>query len=299
MAALLTIALILQSSFSAHEPVVDPEFFGVDTLLQEEYTIGLFRNATRLTLSPQGWIYIVDADEHAVLLFTSPQVKPRSVGGYGWATTSFDRPTGITTDGLSVYAADYNNHRIQRFDRNLNFLCSFSTRDTTEIAARFGFPTGVALSRLGDLFILDSENFRIEKFTAQLRHERSFGGIEAERGKLRQPLKILLSSDDHVYVLEPERLVEFDYFGNYLRSIGQGILQDAQGFDVGKEGIVVAMKDSLLWFSFQGQIQTILPVSTILASVSLSPLHDVLVSGDRLYLLTPRRLVVMKTVAPK
>ncbi|MCI0705919.1 MAG: NHL repeat-containing protein [Ignavibacteriae bacterium] len=267
-----------------------------DTLLSEEYVFGSFREAHRVLLTAQGSIIVADAGEHSISLFTSPRQKPKTVGGYGWGATSFDMPTGIATDGITLYVSDYHNHRIQRFDRNLTYLSTFFTRDTNVVAARFGYPSGVALSRLGDLFVLDSENARVLKFNRSLLFERSFGGIETERGKLKNPSKMIVTTDDRVFVLDADRLLEFDYFGNYVRSIGDGVLRNARGFDANKGGIVVVSDSAIVWFQQDGRFVRSHSISEILASVLLAPLQDVAFSGDTLYLLTPRKVVVLKVI---
>lgn len=289
MEALVAVALFVGIECPGHLEGLSP----ADTLLQEEYFLGSFTSATRVVVSPQGWIYVADTEDHRVHCFVSPTAQPRSVGGFGWGTTSFDRPTGLTTDGLNLYVADYNNHRIQRFDRNLNFLSTFTTRDTNIARVRFGFPMGVALSRQGDLFVLETENPRVLKFTPRLQLERTFGGIESERGKLQQPVKILVSRDDRVYVLEPHRIVEFDYFGNVVRTIGEGLLQGARGFDVDAQGFLVVTDDVLHWFSKDGKQITELPVSSIVTSVPLAPLRDVVLQTGKLLLLTTHHLVAL------
>ena len=126
-----------------------------DTMLVEQKTLGSFQRATRLITNPQGWIYVLDSERNLVVLMKGDEGPSSSVGGYGWSSTTFDEPTGLATDGLNVYVADRGNHRLLRFDRSLNFISSFVTRDTSLLAARFGSPLGVALSRLGDLFVLD------------------------------------------------------------------------------------------------------------------------------------------------
>jgi DNA-binding beta-propeller fold protein YncE len=267
-----------------------------DTLFVEQRAVGSFQQATRLAVSPQGWIYVIDAERNAVFLLNDSDSAVAAVGGYGWTATTFDRPTGLATDGLNVYVSDYNNHRIQRFDRFLNFVSSFSTRDTDVVAARFGYPLGIALSRLGDMFVLDGDNSRVVKFVRSAVFERSFGGIDDQRGKVELPTKILVGSNDHVYVLEQRRLLEYDYFGNYMRTIGLGVLSDARGFDVGESRIVVAAKDTLYWFSDRGDLFRVTPTETLFASMPLSPLEDVALVRDRLYLLTAKRLFVFKIV---
>jgi DNA-binding beta-propeller fold protein YncE len=267
-----------------------------DTLFVEQRAVGSFQQATRLAVSPQGWIYVIDAERNAVFLLNDSDSAVAAVGGYGWTATTFDRPTGLATDGLNVYVSDYNNHRIQRFDRFLNFVSSFSTHDTDVVAARFGYPLGIALSRLGDMFVLDGDNSRVVKFVRSAVFERSFGGIDDQRGKVELPIKILVGSNDHVYVLEQRRLLEYDYFGNYMRTIGLGVLSDARGFDVGESRIVVAAKDTLYWFSDRGDLFRVTPTETLFASMPLSPLEDVALVRDRLYLLTAKRLFVFKIV---
>jgi DNA-binding beta-propeller fold protein YncE len=290
MAALSSIAallLVAANALLANAP---------DTLFVEQRAVGSFQQATRLAVSPQGWIYVIDAERNAVFLLNDGESAVAAVGGYGWTATTFDRPTGLATDGLNVYVSDYNNHRIQRFDRFLNFVSSFTTRDTDFVAARFGYPRGVALSRLGDMFILDSDNSRIVKFVGSGAFERSFGGIDDQRGKVEQPIKILVGSNDHVYVLEQGRLLEFDYFGNYVQTIGLGILNDARGFDVGEGRIVVAAKDTLYWFSDRGQLLRLTPTGTLLTSSPLGSLEDVALVRDRLYLLTAKKLLWFNVV---
>ncbi len=295
MEALIAVAFLVGIALPVCEPPNNPS--PADTLLKEEYVLGPLTGATRVLVNPQGWIYVADAEDHRVTCFFDPTSKPRTVGGFGWGATTFDRPSGLATDGLTLYVADYHNHRVQRFDRYLNYLSTFSTRDTNIASLRFGFPTGVALSRQGDLFVLEAENPRVLKFSSQLRFERTFGGIESERGRLQMPVKILTSHDDRVYVLEPHRIVEYDYFGNVLRTIGEGLFRDARGFDVGDQQLLVVSDDTLHWFTRDGRRTKTLPASAILASVPLVPLRDVVLLRDRLLVLTAHHLVMMSVHA--
>ena len=265
-----------------------------DTVLVEESTIGSFHHATRLTISPQGGLYIVDGASNALVFIDGKTAKVTTVGGYGWTSATFDRPSSVSTDGLNVYVADEANHRIQRFDRNLNFISSFSTRDTSYVSARFGFPAGAALSRQGDLFILDTENQRVVKFNSRSQFERSFGGIDQERGRIRQPVKIVVSPSDRVFVLEPDRVLEFDYVGNHIRTVGEGVLRGAIGMDITENTLLVAAADTLYWFTPSGQLGHLTPVRFILTSLPLAPVQDVAVTRDRFYILGRERVHVFR-----
>lgn len=288
MAALSSIAAFLVLTATA-----GPIPSSADTLLTELQSIGTFQHAFRLTISPQGGIYVADIGRNYVLLFSNDGA-PVSVGGYGWEVSMFDKPTGLATDGLNLFVSDQGNHRVQRFDRSLNFVSSSSTRDTSFAAARIGYPLGVALSRIGELFVLDGENLRVVKFTPMMRFERGFGDFDDRRARLRRPLKILVGRNDHVYVLEPERLLEFDMFGQYIRAIGGGVLQDAKSFALTRAGVIVLTDDALHWFSDRGDRVNTIRARHLVTEHALGPLEDAMEVGDRLYLLTSTRIHVFR-----
>lgn len=291
MAALpsITTLLLLAGSIAVAAPP--------DTLLVEQLSVGSFQRATRLTTNPQGWVYVVDAERNLILLIKDDKLSSVSVGGYGWTSTTFDRPTGLATDGLNLYVSDYGNHRLQRFDRNLNFISSFATRDTSFVDARFGYPLGVALSRLGDVFVLDGENLRVTKFVENMRFERSFGDIDDQRSRLRQPEKILAGSNDHIYVLEPDRLLEFDYFGHFIRSIGDRIFEDARGFCLVPGGVIVVTETTLFWFNDRGELAHSFSSGELQSKSPLGAFEDIASAGDRLLILTSHRLHIFQLPA--
>ena len=267
---------------------------GEDTLLVEDRFFGSFENASRITVDSRGFILVIDEAAHSVLVFDSPDHQPRVLGGYGWDQTTFDRPTGVATDVLNIYVADFGNHRVNRFDRQLTFLSSLSTRDTTFEIARFGYPRGVALSRQGDLFVLDGENLKVVQFNGRSGFVRTFGGIESSEGRLREPVEIEVSNDDKIRVLETDRVVEFDFAGNYVRSIGEGVIRNSKGMCLARNGFLVVSNDTLRWFHNDGSVRMTLAASEILGEFPASPLRDVVVWKDRLLLLTPVRVGVFQ-----
>jgi hypothetical protein len=265
-----------------------------DTSITEVQTLGPFQQASRITTNPQGWIYVIDVGRNLVVRLKGDESPSISVGGYGWTSTTFDKPTGLATDGLNLYVSDYGNHRLQRYDSNLNFISSFATRDTSFADARFGYPLGVALSRLGDLFVLDGDNLRVVEFSGNVRYERSFGDIDDQRSRLRRPDKIIVGPNDHVFVLEPDRLLEFDYFGHYLRTIGEHSFTEACGFCFVRGGIIVVTHTALFWFNDRGELVRTIRPSDLQTKTALGPFEDAAGSGARLLILTSTRLHIFQ-----
>jgi sugar lactone lactonase YvrE len=216
------------------------------------------------------------------------------VGGYGWGQTTLDGPSGVATDGLSVLVSDRENHRIQRFDRNLNYVATLATRDTAVAQVRFGFPEGLAVSRQGDLYVLDGEGLRVVKFDVGGLFERSFGQSERSAVKLTAPLDIVVTPGERVFVLEPNRVVEYDAFGNVMRTIGEGVIRRGVGMDATDDALAVVTNDTLYWFDASGRLLWSLARNDVMSSCRLDALRDVALAGNKVFLLASWGVVVLR-----
>jgi len=262
--------------------------------LLEEYVFGNFRHATRIVIGMNNDIYVLDDEENKVYVYSDLNQPPISIGGYGWSFGSFDKPSGLVTDGVNVYVSDFGNHRIQRFDRKLNYISSFSTRDSSESTCRFGYPRDIALSESGDLFILDGENTRIVKFNPMYLFERAFGDIKSSgKAILRNPLRII-AKESKLFVMESKRVVVYDYFGNYIKSNEQEHLDSLKGIAVMEDGYILVKNNSLMFFSSSDILLWTINIKLIFASEPIQSIQDIAVYGDLLYILAPKRIHVFR-----
>ncbi len=152
---------------------------------------------------------------------------------------------------------------------------------------------GIALSSQGELYILDGENNRVVKFDQRMKFERHFGGIEAGAGRLQKPLDILTGGRGEVFVLEPEAVVEFDYAGNYVRRIGEGVLKDARGFGIYGFGLVVADSAEVRFFDERGHVLKGIQGPLLMLEPG-EELMDVGVREGKIFLLTTKRIQVFR-----
>jgi len=287
MATLFTIAVCLLNWSLPASAQTD------DSVLVEDYSIGSFQRATRIVVGTQGTIYILDADENKVALFSNLQDAPKTIGGFGWSSSSFDKPTGVATDGVNIYVSDYGNHRIQRFDRGLNYISSLSTRDTSDVNSRFGYPLDVALSEFGDLFILDGENIRVMKFNTQNSFERAFGDINAGKGKLQNPMR-LVATNSRIFVGDKNKIFVYDYFGNYLESIGEGVINNLNGFTILTDELLAVSNDTIWWFTREGTLQKYSSLKNIISEERIDHIQDIACNGQQLFILSPHKIHVFK-----
>ena len=237
-----------------------------------------------------GNIFILDTEKNLLRLFTKDRVQTREIGGSGWENNQFDRPTGIwARNGIDVFVADYGNHRIQRFDRNLNYVSTLYTREDPNPDGRFGYPSDVAVSRLGYLFICDTENSRIVKVNQFTQVEKTFGGFGAGEGRLYAPMQVETGPKDHVYVVDGARLLVFDNFGNFLR-VFAGVFHPPVTVYASDARVMVL--DSTMAYCFDSEERPVcsLPIETVLGVTGIE-IRSVAFSKDSMFVLTRRGLL--------
>jgi hypothetical protein len=224
-------------------------------ILVEEYRYGSFSSAECISTDAFGCVYVSDGAAHTVTKFDSLGRLLRTAGGPGWEINQFDHPQGIDARlGIAVYIADRGNHRIVRCDRDLNPVGVFAPRDDPAQTVSFGTPMDVANSGLAGLCILDGENKRIVTTSGFAVIENSFGGDEAGAGKLRQPSGLAIDRNENLFVLDDDRVVVFDAYGNYRRSFGDGLINNACGIAADADKVLVILPGELLLFGSEGDL---------------------------------------------
>jgi len=243
-----------------------------------------------LDIDINGNVCLLDAERNTLSLFDRTGRRLREVGGPGWLDGQFDRPAAVwARNGIDVFVADYGNHRIERFDRSLDFVASFSTRGSDNPDERFGYPTGVALSRLGELFICDSENGRVLKVDRFSTVDRTFGGPGGGVGRLLSPRNVQIGPNDGVYVLDGERVAVFDAFGNYLHDLPS--LARPLALYADENGIAVLDSGALSLFDGSERATGSIPLASIVPAGS--DVRGVALHSGTVYLLTGGGLVTL------
>ncbi len=288
--AIITSCLML-SAGAASARILPPGQPGTDT--SDSTPFGSFASANAVAVDPLGFVYVLDAGTNKVIKFSPEGRKLSEVGGYGWGDQTFDHPYDICAqNGLDVYVADYGNHRIQRFDRNLSFVSSFASSSPGADERIFGYPKSVAISNSGSLFFIDGENREIVKLTTANQIERSFGGFGSGKGKLQNPARIRIDPGDHVFVLDGDVIRVFDIYGNYLTTLGEGYFRSPSVFAVRDSKLYILDSCSVVTLDESGNVLGSAPVTPGISGPDSCTLRDIAVAGDALFLLTEHRLIV-------
>jgi len=185
--------------------------FSQDLKYKTEY--GNFTSASSFDVDLNKNIYVSDIAENTITKLDSSGNEIISIGGYGWQESAFDEPVSMFTNTLSVYVADKNNARIQRFDKDLNFLSQYRGNNNNK-GLEFAYPTCIAISNIGDLFLLDSDNNRILKFNLNGEYLLEIGGNDAGSYALSNPIDFSTDLEGNIFVLDNNTIKVFDLYGN-------------------------------------------------------------------------------------
>ena len=174
-------------------------------------------------------VYLFNRGEHPVIVFDSAGTFL-----FSWGEGVFARPHGlsIAPDG-TIYCTDDLDHAVRQFTAEGELLRTFGTpgqpadtgatsvdyRTIRRAGAPFHFPTNVAFSPEGELYVADGYgNARIHKFAADGRLLFSWGEPGSEPGQFHIPHGIAVDRAGTVFVADREnsRLQLFSPTGEFL-----------------------------------------------------------------------------------
>ncbi|MBN2426038.1 MAG: NHL repeat-containing protein [Calditrichaceae bacterium] len=183
---------------------------------------GQFSNPNALSISPDGTLYIVDTGNSRIQLFTLKGRFIRSVGGFGFKNDQFDKPYDIWTRSvLNFYIADYENQRVVRYDKNMNFISALESTESGNPDFIFREISSVAVNSQNELFLLEHGENKIIKYDRNGNAERIFGAYQSGTGSLVEPHQLEIQGIDKIIISDrgKKALIVFDFFGNYIKHI--------------------------------------------------------------------------------
>jgi predicted membrane-bound mannosyltransferase/DNA-binding beta-propeller fold protein YncE len=159
------------------------------------------------------------------------------IGGPGQGEGQFDAPRAIAfaPDG-SFYVTDSRNHRIQHFNADGTFLNAWGGFADSSLSPSptgvFNEPWGVAVAPDGSVYVTDTWNHRVQKFTSNGTPITVWGhyGQAEQPDAFWGPRGICVDARGRVYVADTgnKRIVIFDPNGQYLAQFGSAGLDPGQ-----------------------------------------------------------------------
>ena len=171
---------------------------------------GMFHDVHSVAVDADGQVYVTDSlhpDLHRVQKFTPDGRFLLAWGGTGGGDGEFHCPGGIAVDGEGfVYVVDIGNCRVQKFTKEGLLIDRWGNKGNG--FGEFQFPSGIAASHSHAddghtfLYVADSLNRRVQKFTTDGQFLLAFGSQGRAGGQFENPRSIALTPDGTLFVVD-------------------------------------------------------------------------------------------------
>ncbi len=156
---------------------------------------------------------------------------------------NFPRAVAVDSQGL-IYVADSGNNRIQVFNPDGSFvrqwgsLCKLDTQEGCQGAGdgQFNEPWGIAVGADGSVYVSDTWNHRIQKFTSEGQFVKKWGVFGSTGGELGEsnllygPRSLAIGRDGNLSVMDTgnKRIQVFTPNGDFITQWGGGGVVDGR-----------------------------------------------------------------------
>jgi DNA-binding beta-propeller fold protein YncE len=113
-------------------------------------------------------------------------------GGNGTGNGQFNYPvrSGFDSTG-NIWATDNNNQRVQEFNSSgswlFSFPCTGAACSSGSGNGQFNLPSGIAFDASGNIWVVDNQNARVQKFNSSGSYLSQFGSAGSGNGQFSAP----------------------------------------------------------------------------------------------------------------
>ena len=178
---------------------------------------GRMKRPINVTIDADGTKYVTDTGQDQILIYDRNE---RFVAAYG--TTGQFKPVDVAIVGERLYVVDIQHHEVQVLEKRSGKLLFKFGKPGSGVGELF-HPTNIATGPEGDLYVVETSNFRVQRFTPEGKPVRFYGKIGDELGSFSRPKGIALDHQGRLYVGDSafENVQVFDNAGRLLLFFGQ------------------------------------------------------------------------------
>lgn len=189
-----------------------------------------------IAIDSKGNLFITDCWNHRIQKFSPDGRIASCFGKYGKKAGELNEPFGIAVDKDDwIYVVERCNHRVHVFDANSKAQGFFGARGSVieeekaelyDIPQKifyphpFEFPTSILMGINGDIFVVDSGNHRIQRFTVSGKFLGTFGKRGDSMGEFQYPHGIAIDPLGNIFVSDfnNNRIQMLTYNGDFILS---------------------------------------------------------------------------------
>ncbi|MDH5784231.1 MAG: hypothetical protein OEZ16_01315 [Chromatiales bacterium] len=166
-----------------------------------------------IDVAENGEVFVLDNGAHRVAVYSADGNYLRAFAG----KADLDRPAGLAVSGSRVYVVDTGgvssqNHRVQVYDANSGKrLATIGKRGVEE--GEFNLPLMIDADAKGNTYIMDSGNFRVQRFDENDKFHSTFGEVGIRFGQFARPKGLAVDGEGNIYVTDAS-FSNFQIFNN-------------------------------------------------------------------------------------
>lgn len=186
-------------------------------VLQAGAGAGRMLRPINITIDGDGTRYVADAGVNRVLVFGSDEKFVRSLGADGQF-----RPTDVAIAGNRLYVVDILNNQVQVLDKRTGALM-FKFGKAGSGKGELFQPTNIAIGPDGDVYVAETGNFRVQRFSADGLHVRFYGEQGNVPGTFARPKGLSVDRKGRIYVGDAaiQNVQIFENDGRLLMDFGR------------------------------------------------------------------------------
>jgi tripartite motif-containing protein 71 len=187
---------------------------------------GQFDEPYGVAVDNSGCVYVADTGNSRIQKFSSDGELLTEWGEWGYDDAQFDVPHGVAVDSLGyVYVADTGNDRVQKFASKGDSVAFVTEWGSGGYSGEEGFygPKSIAVGSKGDVYVADTGNHRVQKFSPEGEFLIGWGTEGDGDGEFSWPHGIAVDHLGCVYVADTgnDRIQKFTPEGDFITKWGK------------------------------------------------------------------------------
>ena len=192
-------------------------------LVQHRYSFvagsgaGRIKRPINIRIDSDGTKYVTDTGRNQILIYDSEDRFVKALGVEGQF-----RPVDVAITGNRLYVADILHHQIHVLEKSSGqALFQFGKAGSAE--GELFHPTNIALGPDGDIYVVETSNYRVQRFTAEGKPVRTYGDVGSTLGSFARPKGIAMDRAGRLLVGDAafQNVQIFDNAGKLLLYFGQ------------------------------------------------------------------------------
>lgn len=178
---------------------------------------GRMKLPINVRIDSEGTKYVTDTGRDQILVYDRDDRFVSAFGRQGQF-----KPVDVAIAGDRLYVADIKHHQVHVLDKRSGRTLFTFGQAGSEPGELF-HPTNLAVGPEGDVYVVETGNFRVQRFTAEGKPLRTYGAVGSVPGSFARPKGIAIDRAGRLYVGDAafENVQLFDADGRLLLDFGQ------------------------------------------------------------------------------